>query len=249
MKTFILTAGEGKRIKPIAGDLPKCLLKVKNKALLQIWFDSLIKASLRNVIINTSPYNKPVVDFVYANKPNIRVFFSYENKLLGSAGTIYRNRNLLWGDKRIVKIGEEIKKVKDDFLVVYGDTYTTLNLNRIIEFHRQRNALATIGLFKATNPKECGIVEIADNNIVTNIIEKPDDPKTNLAFAGIMVASQEVFDHMNSSMFDIARDLLPKLVLTKRLFGFVIQETLIDIGTPEGYKKANEESIVNSPNN
>ena len=102
-------------------------------------------------------------------------------------------------------------------------------------------ALTTIGLFKTNQPKECGIVQLKKNSIVEEIIEKPENPNGNLAFAGVIVASDEIFSYFQKDVFDIAKDLLPKLVNTNKLYGFIIQETIIDIGTPEGYKEANKE--------
>lgn len=226
MKAFLLAAGAGTRLKTLTEETPKCLLPIRGKPLLRYWLDTFEKYHVRYVFINTSSFTMPVMTYVYQVKPRIRITLSFEEKLLGSAGTLFRNRGFTKGEK--------------DFLILYADNFTNLNLYRIVTFHRRRRALATIGLFKTDKPEECGIVQMNEDNVILNIEEKPKNPKGNLAFAGIMVMSQSAFDYMNFDMFDIAKDLLPRLIETGKLYGFTIQETLIDIGTPDGYKKANE---------
>ena len=108
--------------------------------------------------------------------PKVRVF--YEEVLLGSAGTLWANKDWVGG-------GEA-------FFILYGDNLTNVDLGKMWDFHQGHGLPFTLGVFKAENPKACGIAEVDGDGVVTGFVEKPDEPKSDLAAAGVYVADSRI---------------------------------------------------------
>jgi mannose-1-phosphate guanylyltransferase len=220
MKAFLLAAGLGTRLKPLTDRVPKCLLPIRGVPLLGIWLDLCRQYGINEVLINTHSHPAAVKKYVQQNGHGLKIRVTEEKVLLGSAGTLTRNRKWAASDS--------------DFWVFYGDVLTNTNLARMGEFHRQRKQLATIGVYEVSNPNQCGIVTVDRDGIVHDFVEKPSKPSSNLAFAGLLLATMAVFDFVpNQIPSDIGFDVLPKLI--GRMAAYPIRDYLVDIGTPEKY--------------
>jgi mannose-1-phosphate guanylyltransferase len=210
-------------------------LPLGGKPLLRIWLEHLERHGIDEVLVNTHWLHEKVDEFLLnweGGNPLITSF--YEPTLLGSAGTLWANRN--WID------GEE------SFFIIYGDNLTNVDLASMFTYHRGHGMPFTLGVFKTDRPKECGIAEISNNGKVTGFVEKPENPATDLAAAGVYVADTRIFEFFPkmesfnqgspSQPLDLGFHIIPKLVGNMK--AYLIQETLIDIGTPEAYEKAQE---------
>lgn len=225
MKAFLLAAGLGTRLKPLTDITPKCLIPVSGKPLLYWWFQLFERHGVTEVLINTHYLSEQVSDYInYYNKTGkLLIHEFYEPVLLGSGGTVAANKGFV--------ANEEI------FLICYADNLTNTNLSAMTEFHLSHNGTVTIGLFRANNPKQCGIIESDANGKIVGFIEKPQNPKSNLANAGIYVARKELFDLIPKKEFiDFGNDILPQLI--GQMYGWEIQDYLMDIGTLSNYQKA-----------
>lgn len=110
----------------------------------------------------------------------------------------------------------------------------------MLEFHKRRNEILTMGLFKTNFPEQCGIVELDEDNLVTSFVEKPESPKSNLANAGIYIATPQLLKYVpQKEPADLGYDVFPQLI--NKIYGYIIQEYLLDIGTWENYQKAQQE--------
>lgn len=228
MKAFLLAAGYGTRLKPLTDSIPKCLVPINNQPLLSWWIKLLKKHHISEVLINTHYHNEQVSNYVKGiSQTNIKIKIIYEKELLGSGGTIKNNANFVCDET--------------EFLICYADNLTCVDLSKLIHFHNNHSDILTMGLFHANNPTQCGIAMINTENIITEFIEKPLKPRSNLANAGIYVASNKIFDYFppNKAIFDLGHDILP--LLSNKMRGHIIHEYLLDIGTIENYKKANED--------
>lgn len=229
MKAFLLAAGFGTRLKPITDTVPKCLVPIHGKVLLEWWFELFEKYGVTEILINTHYLSEKVEQFVkeYSEKkPKLQIKVFREKTLLGSGGTVNANRNF-------VKSGE-------DFLICYADNLTDVNLQELIEKHKQDKSILTMALFHTNVPNQCGIVTLNQVGIITEFEEKPKNPKSNLANAGIYVANTSVFDYFPKMGFcDLGKDILPKLV--GKMYGYEIHAYLRDIGTLENLELAKEE--------
>ena len=228
LKAFLLSAGLGTRLRPLTYEIPKCLLPVCGKPLLQIWLEHLARHGIDEVLINTHWHHKKVEKFISEWRNNhLRLTAFYEPSLLGSAGTLLANRE--W-----VEDG-------DPFLILYGDNLTNVNLTEMVAFHSQHGLPFTLGVFRSDTPKQCGIAEVNENGTVIGFEEKPEHPKSDLAAAGIYIANSTIFqfypelESISSPPLDLGFHVIPRLI--GKMKAYFIQEFLMDIGTPETYEK------------
>jgi len=236
MKAFLLAAGKGTRLRPYTDQRPKCLMPIHGKPLLEIWIELLQAHGVDKVLINTHHLADQVeeaTEHLRAEKA-MDILTVHEPELLGSAGTLLANAGFL-------DSGE-------DFLVAYADNLTDLNLSAMIDFHRIRKAaghVLTMGLFRTATPKACGIATVDAAQTVIRFMEKPAKPESNLANAGIYVATYKILETCRAirhtigpGILDIGFHVLPDLV--GRMGGYEIKDTLIDIGTVAAYEQALE---------
>lgn len=227
VKAFLLAAGYGTRLRPLTDNLPKCLVPIAGKPMLQIWFDICRATGITAVLINLHAHADQVRAYVESYAGDLCITLSEEPKLLGSAGTLRANRPWLGNDP--------------DFMVMYSDVLTNLKLEDMIAQHRRSSARATLGVCHVEDPKRCGIVTTDRNNKIIDFVEKPERPASDLGFAGIMVASSGICDLIpgDKATPDIGYDLLPQLV--GQMYAYPIHDYLIDIGTRETYERAQSE--------
>jgi mannose-1-phosphate guanylyltransferase len=227
MKAFLLTAGLGTRLHPITHTLPKCLVSIAGKPLIDWWFLSMKEADVTEVLINLHHLPDMVMAHIIALDTNIKVEFSYEPILLGSAGTLVANKAFVANET--------------SFFIFYGDNLTNTSLSNLYDFHVAQPHGFTMALFETNNPGGCGIVSLNEQFTITHFEEKPAHPTSNLANAGLYVASPAVIDIIDSAKTpaDIGFDLLPLLV--NKMSGYKINDYLIDIGTHKNLEKARQE--------
>ena len=226
MKAFLLAAGFGTRLRPLTDTVPKCLVPVCGKPLLEWWIDLFQKYGIDEVLINLHHLPEAVMSFIKKKKTVIRFSFFQETKLLGSAGTLRENKNFV--------------KDESEFFICYADNLTNYNLTEFYNFHLSKKSEFSISLFKTDNPKSKGIALLDENSVVIDFEEKPQNPKSNLANAGIYIATPQILNHIpEEDIADIGFDLLPKLV--GKMIGWKTNDYLIDIGTHHDLAKAEKE--------
>lgn len=191
--------------------------------MLQIWIERCQRFGVKEVLINLHSHADQVREFLQRNSDfNVRVQVSDEPVLLGSAGTIRANRAWVANEP--------------DFWIFYADVLTDVDLNRMVERHREMSADATIGVYRVPDPSRCGIVQLDNQGWVTEFIEKPKAPKSDLAFSGLLLASSRFVDAIPSRIpADIGFDVLPRM---SKLAAYEIEDYLIDVGTMENYQSA-----------
>lgn len=231
MKAYLLAAGEGTRLRPLTYKVPKCLVTIRGKPLLHYWFKLFEKYKITEVLINLYYLSHLVKDFLNENSYNLKIIKFYEENLLGTAGTIAANKKFVKGEK--------------EFFIFYADNLTNMNLAKFLNYHRNHNSFFTIALFRTNTPEHCGIAELNENGLITYFEEKPENPRTNLANAGVYLSGPEIFDVLSTletqplAPIDFGHHILPKLV--GKMYGCIIKEFFLDIGTRENYEKAQEE--------
>lgn len=224
MKALVLAAGYGSRLSPLTDILPKCLMPINGTPLLHYWICDLLQAGANEILINTHYKSEMVKDFVKNQFYNHKVEFVFEEKLLGTAGTLFKNK---------------IFFQNTNFLVVHSDNYTDLNLNELKKFHLnfRPDIPFTITTFFSNNPSQCGVVKTEDY-ILKSFVEKPTFPETNLSNCAIYFFGDEFYNKVDNAenMKDISVDLIPNFDGEIKCFhhdGFNI-----DIGTFDAFKRA-----------
>lgn len=225
MKAFILAAGEGTRLRPLTNQIPKCLVPIKGVPMLAIWLRQCRNFGIDEVLINLHAHAQAVRDFLKEGVSDVRVRVVEETSLLGSAGTLKANREWVFTD--------------DFFWVFYADVLTSVDLRGMASLHRQHRPAATLGVYEVPDPQRCGIVSIGREGIIEGFVEKPENPPGNLAFAGLMIGTNRLMDAIPDTVpADIGFHVLPQLL--GQMVAFPICDYLLDIGTMENYRRAQE---------
>ena len=225
MKAFLLAAGHGSRLRPLTDNQPKCLLPIKGKPLLAIWLEQCRRFGIDEVLVNVHSHADQVRDFLRSQNGNIHVQVVEETALLGSAGTLRVNSGWV--------------AAEDHFWVFYADVLTCTDLDSMMRMHMAKRPAATLGVYRVPHPERCGIVQLDQDGMIQEFVEKPSRPASDLAFSGVMIATPKLLAAIPSRVpSDIGFDLLPRL--SGRLFAHPITDYLLDIGTPETYQRAQE---------
>ncbi|GBD96584.1 MAG TPA: nucleotidyltransferase family protein [Nitrospirae bacterium] len=226
MKVFLLAAGKGTRLQPLTFHTPKCLVPICGKPLIEYWFDLFDLYGIDEVLINTSHLAEKVEDYINNNLSRFKIKLVHEETLLGSGGTIKKNRDFVEGE--------------ESFFIFYADNLTNINLGEMLKFHEENKRDFTLAIFKVPNPRECGIVELDAELSIISFIEKPENPVSNLAFAGIMLGSPGLMDLFpDRDVFDLGHDVLPRVA--GNAAGYIMDDYLLDIGTPEKLTQAEKD--------
>ena len=226
MKAFLLAAGVGSRLRPITDAIPKCLLAIEGRPLLDIWLDAFDRAGVDEVLVNLHHLPEVVRRHLSTRtgSPSVRVVF--EPELLGSAGTLVANR--------------EWVSHEEFFLACNADNLTDFDLQSLIAEHRHHGGTATLTVFHSETPSAGGVVELNAAGTMIGFAEKPAQPASDLTNAGIYAFHPSVLAEIDDQPpQDIGYHLLPRLVGRAR--AVLIDGYFRDIGTPDAYRRAREE--------
>jgi NDP-sugar pyrophosphorylase family protein len=229
MKALILAAGMGTRLGPLTRAVPKPMLPVGGRPLLEHIIELLRRHGIVDIAINLHYRPDTVLHHFGSGEAwGVHLRYSYEASLLGSAGTALRQ--LAW-------------IYPDPFVVYYGDVYSDADLSELIEQHRSSGAAATIAVHLVDDPTRCGIVEFGADRRVRRFVEKPaaDQVFSHWANSGIYVLNPEVLHHVTDIPSDFGHEVFPRLLEAGQpIQVYPITGTLIDIGTPESYTRTQQ---------
>lgn len=225
-RAFVMAAGTGSRLGELTKDTPKCLLPVRGEPLLARGLRLLAEVGVREALVNTHHLAPQVEAFLAGADLGLRARTVHEPELLGSAGTVRANLDFAAGG---------------DVWVLYADTLIEAPLAPLAKLHGERESALTLGLFESPAPEAGGVAEIDADGRLLSFEEKPAEPKSRLAAAGVYLLVREALEaarrlRPGSGPLDIGRDLVPRLV--GRAWALPLAGTVIDIGTPEGYARA-----------
>lgn len=203
MKALLLAAGLGTRLRPVTDTIPKCLVPINGKPLLEYWLDTLCASSIFNqIIINTHYLPEQVERFIDGSWWQKVVTLVYEEKLLGTGGTVLKNRKYF---------------KNQSFLVAHADNLTRFDLNAFICAHENRKSGVEITMmtFDTDSPHTCGIIEQDEHGIVVGFHEKSPDPPGNRANAAVYIFEPSVIDFlasMNKQQIDLSTEVIPRFL-------------------------------------
>ena len=229
---LLLAAGYGKRLKPLTNNLPKCLVKIGGRSLLELWILKLIQSNVQSVLINThylaDKVNLFLNPFFLNNYKEIRIEVTHEKNLLGTAKTLINNKEFFRN-----RIG----------ILIHADNFYEDDLSDFLKAHLNKppKCLLTMLTFTTDNPKSCGVVEIDSDGIVIKFYEKVKNPPTNLANGAIYAFNNDFIDWIENnapSAKDFSNDILPKLL--GRIKTYKTNKFFVDIGTPKMLERAND---------
>lgn len=225
MKTVILAGGAGTRLKPYTTIFPKPLMPIGDKPILEIIIRQLKSSGLEDIIITVGHLGELIMAFFGdGSQLGVNIKYSKEDEPLGTAGGL-----------SLIK-----EELKDTFLMVNGDTLTTLNFSELVSHHQRSGAMTTIALKRREVYIDFGIVELDDNDNIQGYTEKPTTK--HLVSMGINVFEPRVLEYVKAGKKLDFPELAQTLIANdEKVKGFIFDGYWLDIGRQEDYKRANEE--------
>jgi mannose-1-phosphate guanylyltransferase len=227
MKAILLAAGFGTRLRPLTDTIPKCLVPVKNRCLLQIWLEQLTEQGIGPFLVNTHYLHQKVEDFTNTSRFKDAVELVYEPILLGTAGTLIKNSAFFEGK---------------DGMLIHADNYCMPDWRAFMQAHRDRpgGCVMTMMTFRTDTPSSCGIVELDSKGVVVGFHEKVANPPGNLANGAVYILSSNFIADIRENLSHAAEfstEVLSRYI--GKIYSYETNEVFMDIGTPEAYARAN----------
>lgn len=221
-KVVLMAGGLGTRLHPLTEDIPKPMLKVGNKPILEIIIESFKNFGFKNFILSVN-FKKDIIKDYFQDGTHLGVNINYieETKKLGTAGAL----SLL------------MENPKNPFLVMNGDLLTKINYEQLLDFHMETSSIATMCVHEYEYQIPYGVIEI-DKHCLVSIKEKP--VHKSFVNSGIYVLNPEVLEYVPQDKFYNMPELFKKLIKEqKQVSAFPLREYWLDIGRLDDYKKAN----------
>jgi mannose-1-phosphate guanylyltransferase len=199
LRALLLAAGLGTRLRPITDTVPKCLVEVNGRPLLDYWIELLSKSGVSNILINLHYLSDLVLAYVRNCEYPVSITTIHEDALLGTAGTLLKNRDFFGNASA---------------MLVHADNLSRFDVAAFIDQHERRGKGIEITMmtFRTNEPESCGIVELDDDGIVRAFHEKIKNPPGNLANAAVYIVSPEVINFvagLNKEVVDFSTEVLP----------------------------------------
>jgi mannose-1-phosphate guanylyltransferase / phosphomannomutase len=232
VKAVVMAGGEGTRLRPLTSNQPKPMVPIVGKPCMEHILELLKQHGFEDVIVTVAFLPQAIRSYFGGGEAlGMEVGYSVEESPLGTAGSV----RLAAG------------RLDDTFIVISGDALCDLDLTKLVEFHREKQASVTIGLKSVENPLEFGIVVTDDDGRVERFLEKPSWGQvfSDTINTGIYVLEPEVLRHIPTDRpYDFSKELFPLLLeMGRPLYGYVMDGYWQDIGNLDQYRQANFDAL------
>ncbi|MBI5347295.1 MAG: NTP transferase domain-containing protein [Candidatus Aenigmarchaeota archaeon] len=222
---FILAGGPGTRLRPITYEIPKALIPIHDRPMLEHQIDMLKKYDIRNIILAVGHKADKIKEyFGNGSKFGVKITYIVENKPMGTGGSLRSAKNHL----------------NDSFVLLYVDTLMDPDIHSIARFHKEYGGMGTMLLVPTNEPEAAGAV-LMEGNKITNFTEKPKHRKSALINAGLSIFEPSILDFVPEGVCSLEVDVFPLLASRGMLFGYPFNGPIYDIATPRGYERALKE--------
>lgn len=230
MKAVVLVGGEGTRLRPLTYTVPKQMLPVAGRTVIERVVSYLGGHGITEVVLSLG-YRPDAFMAAYSDGEcaGVRLVYAVENEPLDTAGAI-------------AYAIQQAGPVDDTFVVVNGDVLTEIDVSALVSFHKERGAEASIALTPVEDPSRFGVVPVDERGRVEAFIEKPPpgSAPTNMINAGIYVLEPAFVPRVEAGRkVSIEREIFPALVRDRSLYALGSHALWTDMGTPENYLEAN----------
>lgn len=224
---IILAGGLGTRLREAVSDLPKVMAPISNKPFLEYLLNYIDSHGFQHVILSTGYMSQTIEQYFRQEYRSIRLSYSVETEPLGTGGAI--------------KLA--VSKVETPhFIVMNGDTFFKINLQKFFQKHIENLPDASIALRYVENASRYGQVEINNQSLITRFREKSTDQQPGLINGGVYIINTKMFRKLSlPDKFSFETDWLQKCYATNEIMGQVYSDYFLDIGIPEDYLKAQKE--------
>ncbi len=227
-----MAGGEGTRLRPLTSNLPKPMMPLANKPMMEHVVDLLRRHHFEEIVVTLAFMPDAIRNyFGDGSEFGVHIQYATEEVPLGTAGSV---RNAA-------------EALDDRFLVISGDVLTDIDLDKVVAFHEEKGAMATIGLVPVENPLEFGIVITREDGSIERFLEKPSWGQvfSDTINTGIFVLEPTIFEHIAPDRsVDFSSDVFPVLLRQGLpLFGAVADGYWEDVGTLEAYVSAHKDIL------
>lgn len=224
MKVVIMAGGKGARITSVASDIPKPMILIDGKPVLEHEIECLRKQGFTDIILTVSHLGNVIMDYFQdGSKFGVHIEYYFEKEPLGNAGALFKIK----------------EKLTEDFLLLNADAMFDVDFNRFVDFHKRHNALVTLFTHPNSHPYDSGLIISNEYNQVEKWLAKEDERPMyykNRVNAGLHVISPKVLNQViDAQKIDLDRQLLKPLAGTKKMYCYDSPEYVKDMGTPERY--------------
>ena len=226
----IMAGGEGKRLLPYTSDCPKPMIAINGKPMLEIILEKCVKYGFKSFYISVNYLKDQIINyFGDGNKWGVKIEYLYEEKPLGTAGSL--------------KLIPNYQKICNSILVLNGDIITNLNLSLLSEFHQKHNADMTIAAKHNSYTVPYGVINTTGVEL-EEIVEKPT--YNFLVSAGIYIINPSILKYIEENVFCDMPYLVSKIKEKNfKVVTFPMHEYWLDVGRPETLKKASQDWPIN----
>jgi len=221
MKAIILAAGKGERLGNITKSIPKPMIEINGKPILQHNIELCKKYGINDIYINLHHLSSKIIDYIGDN-----INYSYENELLGTSG----------GVRKIM----EDNNFNDNFFVIYGDNYhSNIDFKSLIDKSKKYNSIATILFHYRKDVENSGVAEFDNNSKILSFIEKPKSGETSSHWvnAGVYFLNNQILDYIPKDYSDFSMDIFPILLKNNiSIYGICSNTIVKAFDTPDMLK-------------
>lgn len=223
IEAIILAGGTGTRLQGVVRDVPKPMADINGKPFICYLFDYLSAYDVKKILLSVGYRYEIIRDYFGSQYKDMDIRYVIEDRPLGTGGAL----------KKALMVAEG-----EEFIVLNGDTFFCIDLNKMLTFHYEHDADLTIAIKPMNNIDRYGTL-ILDKNRVTGFQEK-----TFMEFGyingGVYIISKKIFKSFpeDKKVFSFEVDFLERACLYLKAFAFISDAYFIDIGVPEDYQKA-----------
>lgn len=231
MQTVIMAGGKGTRIASVNAEVPKPMLEVCGKPILEHQIEVLKRQKLTDIILVIGYLGNVIRDYFQdGSKYGVHISYIEEKELLGTAGSFYYLKDI----------------IQDDFFLLNGDLIFDVDLHRFMNFHKEKHALATLFTHPNNHPYDSGLIIANEDGTITKWIHKEEERGflRNRVNAGIHIISPVVLERFTElKKTDLDREVLKPLIPSGRVYAYDSPEYVKDMGTPERYRQVEQDLL------
>lgn len=229
-RAFILAGGHGIKLRPFTFEMPKSMIPIHDRPLLEHTVELLRNYNIRDLYIGIDYLGDKIKNhFGYGEKFGVKICYIEAKKPLGTAGALL-----------------DAKKFLSDstFLVIHGDVLAKIDLADMIDFSEEEKGIVTMALTSVEDPSEFGAVRLSGSKIV----EFSEKPKTvartsRLINSGIYIMTPNIFSYISNkkNQSSLEKDVFPQIIKEGKMIGYHFAGEWFDISTPKTYERALKE--------
>lgn len=222
---LILAGGKGTRLKPITNEIPKPMLPLHDKPIMEHTLDLMKKYGIKDVIISIGFKGNKIKEYFGNGKRfGLNINYIEETEPLGTAGPLRLAKHLL----------------TETFVMCNADELKNIDLSDMYLFHKENKGIGTIALTTVEDPTAYGVARMK-GNLILEFLEKPKNPPSNLINAGLYILEPEILNYIpGTGAASIERDVFPRIASENKLFGYPFDGQWFDTGTLERYDLAQQ---------